>query len=371
MLDHIDDRSHALRVQPRPRVALAPFTTLGIGGPAPLINVNDASDFPDIVDLISGFGTRPVALGWGSNVLVADTGTDVPVLLIRTTGICARKQDNHVLVTVQAGHALPDLVDFALEEHLIGIETLVGVPGTVGAMPIQNVGAYGQETADTLIQLTAWDWQTQALVTLSAEDCRLGHRTSLFKRSQRWTILDVTLALTPSRQSAPIVYSELANALDVPLGTRLAASEVASAVVAVRRRKGMVLDPGDPDNRSVGSIFLSPSIDEHQAEDLRSKGASPHTYSDGLTRVGASWLLREAGYRLGQKFAPGVRLSTKHYTLVADQGATAAKFAASAAQMRQQVHQATGVTLTFEPDLIGQVSDRDYFSYLTDNEKPG
>jgi UDP-N-acetylmuramate dehydrogenase len=353
LLDHIDTRSHALRVQPRPEVALAPLTTLGIGGLATVMDLTDANDLPDIIDLVAAFDTKPVALGWGSNVLISDVGTNAPVLLIRTTGITARKENDQVLVTVQAGHALPDLVDFALAEHLIGIETLAGVPGTVGAMPIQNVGAYGQETADTLIQLTAWDWQTQTLVTLSAQDCRFGHRTSLFKRSQRWTILDITLALTPSRQSAPIVYSELATALDVTLGTRLAASDVAAAVVAVRRRKGMVLDPSDPDNRSVGSIFLSPSIDEDQADNLRSKGASPHTYSDGLTRVGASWLLRETGYQLGQQFVPGVRLSTKHYTLVADHGATAANFATTAAQMRQQVRQTTGVTVTFEPDLIG------------------
>jgi UDP-N-acetylmuramate dehydrogenase len=343
-------------VQPRPDVPLAPLTTLGIGGPATVIDVADERDFPEIAHLVDIYDVPPICLGWGSNVLVADHGTDVPVLLMRTTGIDMREQGDRMHVTVQAGHSLPDLVNFALAEQLIGIETLAGVPGTVGAMPIQNVGAYGQETADTLTELTAWDWQQHRSVTIPASQCDFGHRTSRFKRSHRWTILTVTFALTRSAQSAPIVYGELAAALDVPLGSRLPAADVAEAVIAVRRRKGMVLDSTDLDNRSVGSIFLSPTISTAQAEDLRAKGASPHAYSDGHTRVGASWLLREAGYQLGQAIAPGVRLSTKHYTLVADGPATATEFATAAAHMRQQVHQITGVALTFEPDLIGHES---------------
>jgi UDP-N-acetylmuramate dehydrogenase len=339
--------------QLRRDVLLAPLTTLGIGGPANVIHVVNELDFRDVVHLVQPYGRLPECLGWGSNVLVADGGTDVPVLLMRTTGITVQEEADRVLVTVEAGHSLPDLVDFCLTEHLIGIETLTGVPGTVGAMPIQNVGAYGQETADTLTQVTTWDWQDSRKVTLSAGECGFGHRTSLFKRSHRWTILQVTFALTRSHLSAPIVYDELAAALDVPLGARLPSSEVATAVTAVRRRKGMVLDPTDCDNRSVGSIFLGPVINARQAGDLRRKGAAPHTYNDGSTRVGASWLLREAGYHLGQVLAPGVRLSTKHFTLVADDDAIAADFAATSDTMRRHVHRETGVTLTFEPDLIG------------------
>jgi UDP-N-acetylmuramate dehydrogenase len=342
----------------RPGVPLGALTTLGLGGRGNVIDLEDPRDFPDVVDLISASDSPPVCLGWGSNVLVSDNGTDQPVLLIRTSGIALREHPpgGKVLVTVQAGHSLPDLVDFCVAERLIGMETLAGVPGTVGAMPIQNVGAYGQETADTLTEVTAWDWQEQRLVTLTAADCAFGHRGSLFKRSHRWTILDVTFALTRSLLSAPVTYRELAQALDVPIGSRLPTADVAAAVITVRRRKGMVLQPGDPDNRSVGSIFLSPTIDPRQAANLPAKGASPHTYNDQRTRVGASWLLREAGYHLGQIIQPGVRFSTKHYTLVADRGATATNFATAAGALRQHVHQATGVTLTFEPDLIGRAS---------------
>jgi UDP-N-acetylmuramate dehydrogenase len=327
---------------------------LRLGGAADIFDLKDQRDLPAVVDEARRFDAPPVCLGWGSNVLVSDTGTDVPVLLMRTSGIdVGRQHQGHVLLTVQAGHSLPDLVAFTVTEGLIGIETLAGVPGTVGAMPIQNVGAYGQETADTLREVVAWDWQLQRRVILTADQCALGHRTSVFKRSHRWTILQVTFALTPSPISAPVIYGELADALDVQIGSRLPTAEVASAVIAVRRRKGMVLDPTDPDSRSVGSIFLSPVIDTRQAEHLQLKGASPHVYSDGHTRVGASWLLRDAGYRLGQTFQPGIRISTKHYTLVADDGATAANFATAADSIRNRVSQATGVTLTFEPDLIG------------------
>jgi len=340
-------------VTARTAVSLAALTTLQLGGPANVIDADNDRDFRDIVELVKPWASPPVCLGWGSNVLVADRGTDLPVLLMRTTGISARNQDDQVLLTVQAGHSLPDLVDYCRAENLIGIETLAGVPGTVGAMPIQNVGAYGQETADTLTEVVAWDWQTQQQVTLTAADCALGHRTSRFKRSHRWSILQVTFALTRSHLSAPITYRELATALDVPLDSRLPLTDIADAVIAVRRRKGMVLDPSDPDNRSAGSIFLGPVIDAHQAETLQRKGGSPHTYNDGHTRIGSSWLLRAAGYELGQEITPGVRVSSKHHTLVADTGATAAGFAAASSTLRAHVHQATGITLTFEPDLIG------------------
>jgi UDP-N-acetylmuramate dehydrogenase len=354
MLDHINENHGTAALRPtRAVMPLAPLTTLLLGGPADVIDVDNGHDFRDLVQLVGDAQDPPICLGWGSNILVADSGTDVPVLRMRTTGISIQEQADRVLVTVQAGHSLSDLVNYCLQENLIGIETLAGVPGTVGAMPIQNVGAYGQETADTLTQVVAWDWHHQRRVTLNAADCALGHRTSLFKRSHRWTILHVTFALTRSRLSAPIVYSELATALDVPLGSRLPLTDVAETVIAVRRGKGMVLDPTDPNNRSVGSIFLGPTIDAHQVETLRHKGGSPHTYSDGRTRIGASWLLREAGYHLGQVLAPGVRVSTKHHTLVADTGATAASFAAASSTMRTHVHQSTGIILTFEPDLIG------------------
>lgn len=337
-----------------PHTLTAPLTTLMIGGPADVLELEDARDFPEVVEEARVRRTRPACLGGGSNVLIADAGTTDPVLLIRTHGIrIDYGNDTRTLVTVEAGHSLGDLVDFTVEHGLIGLETLAGIPGTVGAMPIQNVGAYGQETADTVVAVTAWDWQKRSMVDLTHAECGFGHRTSLFKRSHRWTILRVAFALTPDRLSAPVVYRELLDPLGIPIGTRLPVSDVVSAVLDVRRRKGMVLDPNDIDTRSVGSIFLSPSVDPAQAAHLRSMGASPHTYPDGQTRVGASWLLRQAGYALGQSIESGIRMSTKHYTLVADDGATATSFSAAARRLRDHVADVTGIVLTFEPDLIG------------------
>jgi UDP-N-acetylmuramate dehydrogenase len=335
---------------------LAALTTLAVGGPAEVIQLDDEDQFSDVVAALSDRERPPVCLGWGSNVLASDSAIDVPVLLMRTRGMTVDpvKDSDHVEVTLDAGYSLPDFVDFAAGEHLMGIETLAGVPGTVGAMPIQNVGAYGQETADTLVRLTAWDWQQGREVTFTADECRFGHRTSLFKHQHRWAILTVTFGLTRSRDSAPLVYDELARHLDVDLGTRLPLGDVNAAVIDLRRRKGMVLDPTDSESRSVGSIFASPVITDQQASDLRALGASPHAYPDGPTRVGASWLIRQAGYGLGQPLRPGVRVSRKHFTLVADDGATATNFAAAALSMRDRVLAASGIALTFEPDLIGK-----------------
>ncbi len=342
-------------MQIHPSTPLARLTTLGLGGPANVIHLEKASEFPEVIDLVSRSGSPVTCLGWGSNVLASDDGTDHPVLLMKTNGITVldRTPNGDISIIVQAGQSLLDLVDFTVAEGLVGMETLAGIPGTVGAMPIQNVGAYGQETADTLTSISAWDWQEQQMVTLTGAECQLGHRTSLFKGSHRWTILDLTFTLTRSALSAPITYDELAKALDAPTGSRLPTAEVVAAVLALRRTKGMVLHTGDVDNRSAGSVFLGPTITPAQAASLQAKGASPHTYSDGKTRVGSSWLLRETGYRLGQVIEPGVRVSTKHYTLVADEGSTTARFAKAAVSMRDRVAQKTGITLTFEPDLIG------------------
>ncbi|MFE9422250.1 UDP-N-acetylmuramate dehydrogenase [Kitasatospora sp. NPDC006697] len=260
-------------------------------------------------------------------------------------------------VTVQAGHALQDFVSHAIDSGLAGVETLIGIPGTVGATPVQNVGAYGQEVADTLVRVTAWDWVAGSEVTLSAADCQLGHRTSIFKHSTRWTLLAVTFRLRSSKLSSPIAYGVVAKALDVPKGTCVPLAEVASAVLAVRRGKGMVLDPSDIDNRNVGSVFLSPVVDDTQAARLRAEQAPVNDFTDGSTRVSASWLIGAAGFTLGQPIVPGIRMSTKHFTLVADGHATAAAFVEATRIIADTVRQTTGVQLTPEPDLFGDEAD--------------
>jgi len=346
-------------VNVRHQVPLAPLTTLGIGGSAEtLVEYRDPGSFFDVVQLVHEHGGQPVALGGGSNVLASDAGCRGPVIHMTTCGITLREapDGDGVLVTAEAGHPLQDLVETTVAECLTGIETLVGIPGTVGATPVQNVGAYGQEVGDTLVEVDAWDWQQNRAVTLDAAACRLGHRTSVFKHTARWTLLRVTLRLTRSKLSRPIDYRAVADHLGVAPGTRVLLDDAARAVLAVRRSKGMVLDPTDPDNRSAGSVFLSPQLDPPQAAALRARGIPLHDFSDGTTRVSSSWLIKDAGFTLGQQLAPGIRISSKQYTLIAEGPATSAAFAQATEVIATQVHRETGVLLRPELDLLGSES---------------
>jgi UDP-N-acetylmuramate dehydrogenase len=234
------------------------------------------------------------------------------------------------------------------------MEMLAGIPGTTGATPVQNVGAYGQEVSDTLVEVTAWDWESGRSVTLAAADCGLGHRTSVFKGSRRWTLLKLVFALRRAELSAPVTYRMVAAELDVPVGSRVPLAEAAEAVLVVREGKGMVLGRCDTDRRSVGSVFLSPEITPAQADRLRTRGAPVNEFPDGSTRVSASWLIRQAGFALGAPIVEGVRVSTLHYTLVADEGASAAGFTRAIDIVREQTLLRTGVRLTSEIDFVGE-----------------
>jgi UDP-N-acetylmuramate dehydrogenase len=337
--------------------ALAPLTTLQLGGAArSLVVLGDRADFADVVHHVTTVGAAPAILGAGSNVIVADEGVASPVLHIKTRGISAEIDGGspRVLLTVEAGHSWQELVDYTLAYELRGMEAMTGIPGTVGATPVQNVGAYGQEVSDSVVEVVAWDWQRSRLSRLMPNDCHFSHRSSVFKRSARYTILLVKFALIPSPMSGPLHYKELTQALDLPQGSTAPLSEVAKAVTGLRRGKGMILDPTDVDGRSAGSVFLSPRIDAVRVPDLIRRGASVHSHPDGTTRVSSSFLIREAGYKLGEWVRPGVRLSTKHWTLVAEDGATSACFIDAVADMQRRVEDSTGVTLVPELDLLGR-----------------
>ncbi|MBI3687074.1 MAG: UDP-N-acetylmuramate dehydrogenase [Actinobacteria bacterium] len=349
-------------VRGRPNVPLAPLTTLGLGGPAHRVfELTDNAQLTGIAqeldDDLAGMAVEPVPIGGGSNVVVADDGVTAPAILLRTRGVTYRPQpgDSRVTVTIQAGHPWQEVLEELTAEGLVGMETMTGIPGTVGAMPVQNVGAYGQETADTLVSVLAWDWQQHRAVTLDAAACQLGHRRSRFKDTHRWLILSVTFTVTRGVLSTPITYRQVADALDAPLGSRAPVGEVIGAIRTVRASKGMLLPEAGPDARTVGSVFLSSPIDHARASALRARGAPVHDFPDGSTRVSASWLIREAGFDLGQPVAPGVRVSTRHYTLVADDGATTATFVEATRRVQDRVVDATGVLLTPEPDPVGEL----------------
>jgi UDP-N-acetylmuramate dehydrogenase len=340
------------------RAHLAPLTTLELGGPATrLITLESLEEFTTLLSHVRrGRLAIPRVIGSGSNILAADDGYEGTVVHMRTAGIETRLYPDgcSVLVTAQAGHQLQDLVDACVERELAGIEMLSGIPGTVGATPVQNVGAYGQEVSQTIHAVKAFDWLTGRYVEFTAKQCLFGHRTSRFKRTNRWTILAVTFALAPSRASCPLTYRAVAEAAGVSLGQPAPFAVAVEAVRSVRMDKGMILDPADIDHRSVGSVFPSPVIDGRAAKRLRALSAPVNDFPDGSTRVSASWLIQEAGFSLGEQLCPGVRMSTKHFTLVAEGPlCTAAAFATAVAAVAARVQSSTGIKLTAEPDLLG------------------
>ncbi|MFD4535186.1 UDP-N-acetylmuramate dehydrogenase [Kitasatospora sp. NPDC058397] len=341
-----------------PQATLASLTTLRLGGPAgAVLNLSDPADWLDAARAISAQEQNgPVVLGHGSNVIAADAGHPGTVVVMNTRGITAKKlDDTTVAVTVQAGQPLTDLVQWAAAERLAGIECLAGIPGTVGAAPVQNAGAYGQQIAGSLHSVTVWDWGMGCLRTFPAQSCRLRYRSSRFKRTPgRWTILAASLHLTHT-PAAPITYQPLADELGVPVGARPTVPEVTAAVLANRRRRGLLLDPSDQDSRQVGSVFLNPRITTAQATRWSDRGCPVHQDSDGGLRASAGWLLEHVGCRPGQAVADGVRCSERRTLTVTAQGeATAAAFVRALADLTAQVAAATGIILQPEPTRVGQ-----------------
>ncbi len=337
---------------------LASLTTLRLGGPAGyVLRISDPADWTDAVRTVGQREeTAPVVLGHGSNVIAADAGHPGTVVVMNTRGITAKRVDeNTVAVTVQAGHPLTDLVQWAATERLAGIECLAGIPGAVGAAPVQNAGAYGQQVSDTLDRVTAWDWEMSRLRTLPAQACRLRHRDSRFKNDPgRWTILTATFHLTATSLAAPLAYQPLADELGVPAGTRAPVPDVAAAVLSNRHRRGLLLDRHGPDARQAGSVFLNPPVTATQAARWSAAGCPVHPDSDGQLRASAGWLLEHVGCRPGHQVADSIHCSDRRaLTLTAHDGATATGFTQALAHLSAQVENATGIALQPEPVLVG------------------
>lgn len=347
-------------VRPRHGVPLAPLTTLRLGGlGATVYELHRRDELDDVVQQVGDApeGT-PIVIGCGSNLLVSDDGVRRPIVLMRTRGArYERMADGRTRVTVQAGHDFGALVEETVDAGLLGLESLCGIPGTVGALPVQNVGAYGQEVKDTLVEVHAWDWKERRHVVLDASECKLGHRTSVFKHNPRWLILEVVLLLRPGTLSAPIAYSQVARALGEPLGARVPVKDLMSGVRAVRATKGMVLESAGCDQRSAGSVFCSPAVDQATIDRLGPVGMPVHMASDGLLRAAASWLMQHSGLALGQWLAQGVRISSRQFTLVTEPGATAGAFVAATRLVQQTVFECTGVRMVPELDPVGNIGE--------------
>jgi UDP-N-acetylmuramate dehydrogenase len=334
---------------------LAALTTLRLGGAArELVRARTEDELVDAVQSADADGTPVLVLAGGSNVVVGDDGFDGRVVHVETRGVHVEQDTcGGAVVTVAAGEPWDDLVTRAVAEGWVGLEALSGIPGSVGATPIQNVGAYGQEVADTVASVRCWDRVLRGQRTFAAADCGFGYRTSRFKRDpRRHVVLAVTFQLRLGDLSAPVRYAELARTLGVAVGERAPTADVREAVLALRRGKGMVLDDADPDTWSAGSFFTNPVLKPEAAAGLPPE-APRWEQPDGSVKTSAAWLIEHAGFTKG--YGNGrVALSDKHSLALTNRGdGSTADLLALAAEIRGGVQDRFGVQLANEPVLVG------------------
>ena len=322
---------------------LAELTTLRLGGPAG--RLVEARTDDEVIAAVRGSDPPALVLAGGSNVVVADDGVPGTVVRVATRGV--ERADATGRLVVAAGESWDDLVALTVAEGLQGFECLSGIPGSVGATPIQNVGAYGQEVAETIESVRVYDRETDNLVDMPAAECGFGYRTSVFRYHDRHVVLSVSFRLRRDDHSGPLRYAELARTLGVPVGGTAPLTAVREAVLGLRRGKGMVIDPADPDSVSAGSFFTNPILDSAP------EGAPTWPEADGRVKTSAAWLIEHAGFHRGHGNGR-VGISTKHtLALVNRGGATTAELMALAREIAAAVEDRFGVSLHPEPVLVG------------------
>ncbi|MGA2928791.1 MAG: UDP-N-acetylmuramate dehydrogenase [Solirubrobacteraceae bacterium] len=353
-------------MQVRYDVPLAQLTTLRLGGPAR--RLLDAATDDELVAAVAAAGDageRVLVVAGGSNLVIADAGFGGTVVRVATRGARASAgggREGRVSLEVAAGEPWDQLVARCVAEGLSGLECLSGIPGSTGATPIQNVGAYGQEVSDTIASVRVYDTEHRAVRTLRGAECAFAYRGSAFRRSPRFVVLGVTFVLERSSLARPIRYAELARTLSVAVGARPPLSAVREAVLALRCAKGMVVDPRDPDSVSAGSFFVNPVLSADELAALQSRvaerldatvSAPAWPGGDGNVKTSAAWLIEHAGFHRGYG-AGRVGVSRKHtLALINRGGATTGELLALARELRDGVRDAFGVTLRPEPTLVG------------------
>ncbi|MEU4421116.1 UDP-N-acetylmuramate dehydrogenase [Actinoplanes sp. NPDC024001] len=344
--DHLTD------TPPAPDNSLAAYTTLRLGGPAGTVTTAVHADEAVLTVRKSSASGRPLLiLAGGSNVVIGDSGFPGEVLLLRTRGIeVVTEGAASVVVRVAAGEPWDGFVEHAVTNGWSGVECLSGIPGSAGATPIQNVGAYGQEVAHTIEAVQAYDRVADEVRSMSPTECGFGYRSSVFKHNDRYLVLSVDFRLARSAESAPIRYAELARDLGVSAGDRVPLRHARDTVLKLRAGKGMVLDPVDRDTWSVGSFFTNPVV---SAEFFATLGEMPHwPAADGTVKIPAAWLIEQAGFPKG--FAgTGVAISSKHTLALTNRGdGTTGALLDLARTIRDGVRDRFGVELHPEPVLI-------------------
>ena len=361
---------------------LAELTTMRVGGaPRQLVTATTEAELIEAVRAVDAAAEPLLVVGGGSNLVVADEGFPGTVVLVRTSGIEVPHESacGGVSATVAAGENWDELVAHACAQGWSGIEALSGIPGATGATPVQNVGAYGQEVAQTIASVRVWDRAESRVRTLFAADLEFSYRHSLLKESMlgpeaaagavtpRYVVLTVTFSLRPTELSQPIGYAALADGLGVELGARVPLGEARAAVLEQRRRRGMVLEREDHDTWSCGSFFTNPFLTPEQLQALRERaagrlgpeGPTPPEYPTDRpdqVKTSAAWLIDQAGFTKGYATRDGrpAGLSTKHTLALTNRGsARASDVLEVAREVRDGVEAAFGVRLVNEPVLVG------------------
>jgi UDP-N-acetylmuramate dehydrogenase len=342
-------------------VPLATRCTLGVGGSARFfVRAQDERTLVQALEWADQGGITVRVLGGGSNVVIADEGLDALVIRVGLRGRRVRdEQEGEVELTAAAGEPWDDVVAYAVGRGFAGLECLSGIPGLVGAAPIQNIGAYGQEVSETIVRLRAYDRISRDIVVLTAEECSFSYRDSTFKSvsPDRYVVLDVTFRLTKGGPK-PIRYPELAKRLADTATNEPSLDDVRRTVLSIRRAKSMVFDHDDVNRRSCGSFFVNPIVPaEELARIERRVGATDamprYPQSDGQVKLSAAWLIERAGFSKGQRRG-AVGLSSQHsLALVCHDGARASAVIAFASEIRDRVRDRFGVILVPEPVMWG------------------
>lgn len=333
--------------------SLSKHTTLRVGGPAK--NFVRTSNELEIMAAIEAAGDQPILiLGSGSNLLISDTGFPGTVIQIASdSGNQLRHEVDScsgATLNIGAGENWDDLVETTIKRGWVGLETLSGIPGTVGAAPIQNIGAYGHEVSEFVMRVRTYDRNTKALKTFTNQECQFAYRDSVFKKNPgRYVVLEVQFNLRQGELTEPITYAELANELGIEVGRRADVFKTRDAVLKIRERKGMLFNPNDPDTYSAGSFFTNPIV----AENLIPELAPKYPQGDGTFKTSAAWLIENSGISKGQKLN-GAAISGKHVLAITNPGeAKAADIAALAMQVKDAVQLKFGIELVPEVNLIG------------------
>lgn len=348
---------------------LSQLTTAAVGGPAGnFIEAKTEAEIIDAVRTADAAGEQVLIIGGGSNLLISDDGFPGTVIRIASEGFTVSAEDScgGVAVVVQAGHNWDDLVEHAVLHAWSGIEALSGIPGATGATPVQNVGAYGSDVAQTIAAVRTWDRTRNAVRTFTNSELKFGYRDSILKQttvdgSPRYIVLTVEFQLPLGRMSAPIRYAELARSLGVEQGKRAYSNDVRREVLRLRASKGMVLDRADRDTYSTGSFFTNPVVSVDVAAALPDSAPQyPAGVDGGLVKLSAAWLIDQAGFAKGYGLEEGsasggrASLSTKHTLAITNRGsATAKDMLAIAREVRAGVVERFGIELHPEPLLIG------------------